>query len=273
MRTRRLAGAGLGLLATAAFGVAGCTEGGTGASPGVSASPSVSGSPDVSVSGGTTGNDAAAALAASTTDLGSTSFKITMSAGTALSMTGTVDPPNGVGSTTLQVGTGSGTVRVQTLLVGQDLYLKLGEASADAKWMHVDVSRLPEGANIGIRPGQVDPANAERLLKATTEVRQVDARNFAGTLDLTRVVGVTGISKITIDGYGEAARTVPFRASLDEQGRLSTMTVDLPAVAGQQAQPLEVRYSDFGSTVTVTRPTAAEVTEAPESVYTTLGGR
>lgn len=272
MRTRRLAGAGLGLLATAAFGMAGCTEGGTGAAPGASAS-SASGSPEASATGGTTGSDAAAALAASTTDLGSTSFKITMSAGTALSMTGAVDPPNGVGSTTLNVGAGSGTVKVQTLLVGQDLYLKLGEASASAKWMHVDVSRLPEGANIGIRPGQIDPANTERLLRSTTEVRQIDARTFAGTLDLTRAVGFTGVSKITIDGYGEAAKTVPFRASLDEQGRLSSMTVDLPAAAGQQAQPLEVRYTDFGAAVTVTKPTAAEVTEAPESVYTTLGGR
>lgn len=267
MQTRRLAGTGIGLVATVTFGVAGCTQGGT---PGAGPSPSASSSPDVSASAGIVTNEAAAALAASTTDLGSTSFKITMTSGTALSMTGLMDPPNRVGSNTLQVRAGGGTVKVQTLLVGEDLYVKLG--TGDAKWMHLDVARLPEGANVGIRPGQIDPANTERLLRATTDVRQIDARNFAGTLDLGRAVGVTGISQVTINGYGEAARSVPFRASLDEQGRLSTMTVDLPPVAGQPAQPLEIRYSDFGTTVVVNKPAAGEVTEAPESVYRTLGG-
>lgn len=273
MQTRRLAGAGLGLVATVTFGVAGCTQGGNSATPGASTAPSTPGSLDPSASAGTATDEASAALAASITDLGSTSYRFTLTSGSSLSVTGAMDPPNQAGSSTLQATAGGATLQVQSLMVGADLYLKLGGANANAnKWLHVDVARLPEGANVGIRPGQIDPASTERLIRASSDVRQVDPRSFAGTLDLNRAVGAAGIGRATIDRYGAAATAVPFRAVTDEQGRLSTMTVDLPPLAGQPAQPLAIRYSDFGTAVPVQKPAAAEVTEAPEAVYTTLGG-
>jgi hypothetical protein len=269
MQTRRLAGAALGLAAAATFSVAGCTASGDSATPGAGASAAAS--PSASAPGGT---DAAAAatLARSTAQLGTTSFKVSMTSGTTLSMTGQMDPPNKVGSNSLEIKGSGGSLQVQTLLVDQDLYLKLGGVSGADKWMHVDVARLPEGANIGLRPGQIDPAKTEQLLNATTEVRQLDPRTFEGTLDLTKVTGLAGINQVTLNGYGELARSVPFQATLDEQGRLSTMTVDLPPVAGQKAQPLEISYSDYGAPLTVEKPAASQVTEAPEAVYKTLGG-
>jgi hypothetical protein len=48
--------------------------------------------------------------------------------------------------------------------------------------------------------------------------------------------------------------------------------MQLPAVAGQQSQPLEVLYTDYGTTVTAVKPAADKVIEAPESLYSTLGG-
>lgn len=273
MQTRRLAGVGLGLAATVTFAVAGCTGGG--ANPGPSASATGTGAPATaspSASGGSDATgDARAALAASVRDLGTTSFKVTMTSGSTLSMTGQMDPPNRAGQSTLQVAAGTSSLKVDTVLVGDDLYVRLAGAG-NGKWMHIDVNRLPAGANVGIRPGQIDPANAERLLAASTDVRQTGARDFAGTLDLTRAVGVTGISKVTVDGYGEAAKSVPFRATLDDQARLSTLTIDLPALGSQPAQPLEVRYFDYGTAVSVQKPAAGDVTEAPESVYSALGG-
>ncbi len=62
-------------------------------------------------------------------------------------------------------------------------------------------------------------------------------------------------------------------AGLDEQGRLSALTIQLPAVNGGQAQPLEILYTDYGTTVVANKPEASAVTEAPESLYTTLGGK
>jgi hypothetical protein len=43
-------------------------------------------------------------------------------------------------------------------------------------------------------------------------------------------------------------------------------------VNGQQSQPLEVLYTDYGTPVTAERPAAAQITEAPDNLYTTLGG-
>ena len=65
---------------------------------------------------------------------------------------------------------------------------------------------------------------------------------------------------------------MPFTAGLDDQGLLSALTIQLPAVNGQQAQPLEVLYTDYGVKVEAQKPAAAEVTEAPDSLYGSLGG-
>ncbi|HEX8629583.1 MAG TPA: hypothetical protein VF755_15565, partial [Catenuloplanes sp.] len=240
--------------------------------PGASATPSATGSPEVSPSAGSATDEAAAALAASTTDLGSTPFKFTMTSGSTVSLTGAMDPPNRAGTSTLQITGGGSSLKVESLLIGSDLYAKLGGTNANAnKWFHIDANRLPEGANIGIRPGQIDPAGTERFIKATSDVRQVEARGFAGTLDLNRAVGAAGISRAALDSYGPAAKSVPFRATVDEQGRLSTMTIDLPPLAGQPAQPLEIRYFDFGTAVAAQKPAAGEVVEASQDIYTLLG--
>lgn len=265
MRTRRLAGTGLGLLAAVSLAMAGCTGNGD-ARP----SPSV---PSATASSAATDDAAAAALANATAQLGTTSFKVTMTAGSVLTVTGVVDAPNGVGTSTLEVKSDNAQLRVETLLAGQDLYVKVPGVTTAGKWMHIDVARLPEGANVGLRPGQIDPANTQRLLTSTASLQQTDPRTISGTLDLTKVAGVAGVDNVTIDGYGQAATAVPFRANLDDQGRLSVLTIDLPAAAGRPAQPLEVLYSDYGTTVAVQKPTGDQVTEAPESLYDTLGGR
>jgi hypothetical protein len=267
MRTRRLAITGLAVLTTAALAVSGCDTG-TGATPSPSGSaPAVSGT-----TAGARAADpaAAAALAAATAKLGTTSFKITMTSGTALSLTGLMDAPNGNGTGSLVLTGDGASITVDTLLVGQDLYVRVPGVTTAGKWTHIDVARLPEGANIGLRPGQIDPANTARLLTSTTDLQQVDPRSFRGTLDLTEAVGVTGIDKVTVDGWGTAAHNVPFTAGLDDQGRLMELMIDLPAVTGKQAQPLEVLYSDYGTAVTAEKPAAGQVIEAPNELYTTL---
>ena len=160
-----------------------------------------------------------------------------------------------------------------TRLVAQSLYVQVPGVTKAGTWTRVDTGRLPEGAQLGLRPGQIDPANAASLLSSTTDVRQTDPRKFEGNLDLTKAAGLTGIDKVTIDQYGSSAQQVPFTAGLDEQGRLSALTIQLPPVNGQQVQPLEVLYTDYGVTVDDLTPPAAEVVEAPADLYKTLGGK
>ena len=268
MRTPRLAGLGLAAMAAVAFAVTGCAADND-AAPGVSPAADT---PSASADVGNADPAAAATLATATAALGTTSFKITMTSGPGLKLTGLMDAPNGTGTADL-TATGPNTeINVKTLLVGQDLYLKVPGVTKGTTWTHVDVSRLPEGANVGLRPGQIDPANTAQLLTSTTDVRQVDSRSYAGTVDLTKAAGVAGVDQTLVKTWGAQAQNVPFTAGLDEQGRLSALTIQLPAVEGQQAHPLEVLYTDYGITVDAQKPAATEVTEAPDGLYTSLGG-
>jgi hypothetical protein len=264
MRTRRLTGLSLGVLAAVAISVAGC--GNDSGTPGTPAPQS----PSAPASSAAADPAAAAALGQATAALGTTSFKTTLTAGPGVKLLALVDAPNSKGTGTLTLTGPNANIEITTLLVGQDLYLRVPGITKSGTWTHVDVARLPAGANVGLRPGQIDPANTAKVLASTTDVRQVDSRSYQGTLDLTKVAGITGVDQVTVDGWGAAAQSVPFTAGLDDQGRLSALTIRLPAVKGQQSQPLEVLYTDYGTTVDVKRPTAAEITEAPDSLYTTL---
>lgn len=268
MRTPRLAGLGLATMATAAFALAGCDNGGTTPAPGASGSAPATASSSASAA------DPAAvqALSAATAQLGNTSFKLTATSGAGFKLTSAIDPAKGVGTADLTASGPNAELKVKTLLIGQDLYVQIPGITKGGTWTHLDVSRLPEGANVGLRPGQIDPVNTANLLGAATDVRSTGANSYAGSVDLTKAVGLAGVDQVTIDSYGSAAQKVPFTAGLDAQGRLSALTIQLPAANGQQAQPLEVLYTDYGAPVTATKPAATEITEAPASLYDSLGG-
>jgi hypothetical protein len=270
MRTPRLAGLGLVSMAAVALAVAGCDNNTTTATPGASSDVS----PSVSASSAAAADPAAvSALSAATAKLDQTSFKITVTSGSGFKLTGSIDAPTGVGTADVTASGPNASVSVKTLLLGQDLYVQVPGLTKTGTWTHVDGSRLPADANIGLRPGQIDPVNTANLLSSTTDVHSTGTNSFAGTLDLTKAAGLAGISKVTIDGYGAAASQVPFTAGLDAQGQLSELTINLPAVNGQQAQPIDALYTDYGTPVTVQRPAAAEITEAPASIYQALGGK
>ncbi|HET6533555.1 MAG TPA: hypothetical protein VFH03_23455 [Actinoplanes sp.] len=272
MRTRRFTGAALGAIAVAALATAGCTAEDTAAPGGTTTGTSPAGSGSVA-SSAAADPAAAAALGQAAAALGTTSFKLTLTAGPSLEMTGTVDAPNGRGSAEVRATGPNTDLTVQTRLDGQDLFVQVPGVTKAGTWTRIDVSRLPEGANVGLRPGQIDPVNTAQLLSSTTDVRESGSRSYAGTLDLTKVAGVAGVDKVTVDGYGADAQRVPFTAGLDEQGRLSELTIQLPPVNGQPAAPIEVLYTDYGVPVESLRPDPSTIVEAPESLYSTLGGR
>jgi hypothetical protein len=254
-------------MAAVAFAAAGCTANDKTASPSVAATPtpSASSASAADPAAVTTLSQAAAAL-------GNTSFKVTMTSGPGVKLTGLVDAPGNKGTGTLEITSPNTNIQVKTLLVVQDLYVQVPGITKAGTWTHVDVSRLPAGANVGLRPGQVDPVNTAKLLSSTTDVQQVDGKNFKGTLDLTKAIGVAGINQASVDGLGASATKVPFTAGLDDQGRLSTLTIQLPAMSGAPASTIDVQYTDYGTPVVADRPAPSEITEAPDNLYTTLGG-
>ena len=266
MRTRQLTGLGLGVLVTAALATAGCTNdsGTTGATPSVAPTATASsGAPDAS---------AANTLAQAAAQLSNTSYKITITSGPGVNLTGLLDPPGGKGTATLHLTGPNADLQVKTLLVDQDLYVQVPGVTKAGTWTHVDVTRLPDGANVGLRPGQIDPANTAKLLSATSDVQQSGSRSYQGTLDLTKVAGVTGVDQVTVQSWGSSATKVPFTAGLDDQGRLSALTIQPPAANGKTSPPIEILYTDYGKPVDAQRPSASQITEAPDNLYTSLGG-
>jgi hypothetical protein len=262
MRTPRLAGLALATAASAGFALAGCDNGAATTAPSAPA-------PTSTASSASAADPAAvSALSKATAVLGTSSFKVTATAGSGFKLTGAIDPPNGTGTAELTASGPNAELTVKTLLAGQDLYAQVPGVTKAGTWTHVDVSRLPEGANIGLRPGRIDPVDTANLLGTSTDVHATGGNSFAGTVDLTKAAGLAGLTQVAIDGYGTAASQVPFTAGLDDQGRLAELTITPP-----QGDRIDVLYTDYGVPVTVTKPAGAQVVEAPDNFYGSLGSK
>jgi hypothetical protein len=263
MRTPRLAGLGLATIATVALAVAGFGDNTTRAG-----TPSASGGASAAAPSATTSADPAAAakLSQAVEQLDQTSFTLTATSGSGFRMTGSIDAPNGKAAAQLTASGPNAEINVKTILIGQDLYAQVPGITKAGTWTHVDGARLPANANIGLRPGQIDPVNTANLLKATTDVKATSDTSYSGSVDLSNAAGVAGLGQVTIAASNAPVQNVPFTATLDAQGRLSTLTVNVP-----QADPLVVNYANYGQPVQVTAPAPNEITEAPDSFYSSLG--
>jgi hypothetical protein len=268
VKIRQRATAGLGLVATLMFAVAGCT--GTADSPTVnatgSASPSATSAPPSQATG-----EAAAALTQAAAELAKSSFKSSTTWAPGSSVVGLMDPPNKIGQTTLSTTIQSSAVTIDSLMFGTDVYLKIKglEPTFGDKWLHVDVQRLSPDSQLGFAPGEFDPVTSERLLRTATDVHRTGDNAFAGTLDLSKATGVLG-DKTVVNVNGDVTK-VPFEATTDGSGRLATMKVNLPSTDGKPTRSIVTTYSDFGTPVNIQKPAAAEVVEAPDLLYKTLG--
>ena len=132
------------------------------------------------------------------------------------------------------------------------------------KWFHIDATKL--GANPTL---PVDPnggANTAALLKNAVDVKQTDGTHYSGTVDLTGGSASTPLGQPDLDRLGQKAKAVPFTATVDSQGRLTEVKLDFPAV-DPQIPAVTSTYSDYGTTVTVTKPDPAQVQEAPDTLY------
>jgi len=262
VKTRRVAPVGLTVLAAAGLAIAGCTTTGTTSSTS-SANPSAS---------ATSAAPAAAkdALLASIEPLTKTSYKYTLSSG-GLTGQGAADPV-GKQATLALTGTQQGNAAtINTVAVGTDLWLKLDfgtnnnnlKISAD-KWFHVDAVRLGANPNLPVDPNGA--AAVAGMLGGVVDVQRSDAKHFSGTLDLTKATGSFAFGQPDLDRLGAKAKAVPFTATVDDQGRLTELKIDLTTIDPSLAA-LQTSYSDYGSTVSVAKPDPASVVEAPDSVY------
>jgi hypothetical protein len=210
------------------------------------------------------------ALLASIDPLTETSYKYTITTG-GLTGQGANDPTNKKATLALTGQQQSNSVTINVDAIGTDVWMKLDfgannnnlKISTD-KWFHVDATRLGANPNLPVDPNGA--ANTANMLRGAVDVQRSDQQHFSGTIDLTKATGTTWLGQAGMASVGSKAQAVPFTATVDDQGRLATLKIDLSTV-DPALSPVQTTYSDYGTTVTVTRPDPAQTTEAPDSVY------
>ncbi|GAB1642855.1 hypothetical protein [Krasilnikovia sp. MM14-A1259] len=255
MRNRRLAFAGLAL--ATAITLTGCGPKDNATSAGAPAG--------TATKQAATQADPTTELAAAVAKLNQDTMRVSMTMAGSVHGGGVADPKAQTAELTMDMGDiGQGT-KMQLRKVGTDIYLKIGgelgkvTGSGD-KWMHLDATKLPAGSSVGMMSGD-DPAGAKTLMKAVTEVKR-SGDTYTGTLDLSKS---PQYNSDKLKALGGKATTVPFTARVDDQGRLTELTVDMERVAAGAGQ-LKSTYSDFGTAVSVSRPPKSEVTELPSQL-------
>ena len=262
MKIRRLAIAGVAVFAAAGL-MAGCaSKNDTGAS----ASPSAKPSPTVA---------AKTALLASTKSLATSSYNFTIKSAR-VDGTGAADPTNKMAKATATVGMNGMSLKVDFIQVGSDLYAKLDLGPLGSqlgiqtdKYYHADATELGDSTNLPFgTTGQ--PVDASGLLAGLNDVQSTDGKHFTGTIDATKMTGDFAPNSDALKNAGDKAKSIPFTATLDDQGRLTDLNVNGSSI--DPALGIEITVSDYGSATGISKPDSSQVIEAPDSVLQFLKG-
>ncbi|HET6211728.1 MAG TPA: hypothetical protein VFE14_02515 [Micromonosporaceae bacterium] len=212
-------------------------------------------------------------LIAAAAKLNTASYKYDMKAGEA-AIKGAVDPATKSVKLSLTATTQGVSLNIDVLAIGTDFYAKIAGLPLpgldSSKWLHLDGTKVKSLESLGVS-NLSDPTSAEQLGKQFVTVERNGDRGYKGTLDLTKGVSM-GADKDAIAKLGDKAKAVPFEATVDSQGRLATLKFTVPAVGSDKETTVDVTYSDFGASVDLAKPAAADVVEAPASIYQMLGG-
>ncbi|MEU4470062.1 hypothetical protein [Micromonospora sp. NPDC023888] len=278
MTVRRL---GAGLVAAALFtpALAACGDGTTGTA-GSTASPTVTASGTASPSGAPAAGDAKQALLDSTKEISSGNFRFTL-AGAGSTVEGQVHQPSQSAEMKVAIGGPSSdlAMKLDVIHFKPDSWVKLELTGPTAdslpaikqlnlgKYQHLDQARIKGNRNLGFDFDKVDPAGSAVLTQGITEVRSTGTGAYAGTIDVTKAAEAGSLNAATIAALGTQAKTVPFTAKVDPQGRLSELVLQLPAAGQTAAQEIKMTYSDYGAATAAQKPPAGQVVEAPAELY------
>lgn len=239
------------ILLVALLAVGGCTGP---ASPDVAPAPSASASGPASAAPAAT--DAAAALVAATAELRKDTFKVVMGLSVAGVMTGVVDPRTGTAELVL-VSDSPGAEGTSTFrMVGGVTYANFAMKNAEGRpgldgngWIRMDKKQAPAGPTGSL--ADFDVSMLIGAAESATGVQWVDADTVRGAVP----VGGTGPAVFGMTG-GEP---LTFEADIEPGGRLSRYAFTAKVDATASAVDFELRYSDYGTPVTVTAPPATEI--------------
>jgi hypothetical protein len=161
--------------------------------------------------------------------------------------------------------------KTDVVVLGTDVYLRFDVPALPGvpagRWAHIDGRRLTSLRAVGVG-GPDDLSGKLALVDALTSIERTGPDELRGTVDLSKggsvLPGAAG-------ALGDGLKNAQWQARFGPQGRLTFVSVTVPASGAVPAITTDTTYSGFGEPVTVERPSAREIVEAPENVYTFLG--
>ncbi|GIF00295.1 hypothetical protein [Paractinoplanes rishiriensis] len=194
-------------------------------------------------------------------------------------MSGVLDVPNKAVEVKFVESDEDFTLTMSFLMVGEKAWTRIAFKPADLpglpkfgkKWLLLDEGKLADKELLKA-PSEADPGNTGVLVFNATEVTETGAGRYTGTTDLQKSAEAEIVDAETLTALGEQARTVPFEATVDREGHLSTLTVKIPAAGTAKAQTYQVSYTGFGKTPTPEAPAAGAQQKASAQVYEMLNG-
>jgi hypothetical protein len=167
------------------------------------------------------------------------------------------------------------TMTLKVLRIGPKAWAKVvlvpdnisGFGYIPRRWMVLAPSKIAGGLPNGLQKNS-DPAYAADILAHAADVTQTSPGHFKGVTDLTgsgnEMVGADWITAL-----GDAAAKLPFTAALDAKGRLTTVSVVMPAAAKVPAFTYKLVYDQYATVAVPKAPTGA-IKAIPE-VYAWIG--
>ncbi|MDI6106064.1 hypothetical protein QLQ12_46650 [Actinoplanes sp. NEAU-A12] len=249
------------LMASCVLAVAGCTDDGATAP----AAPAA--------------DDALAQLRAAAAKTTSVPGHVTMSAPN-VEVTGDTDAAGRATALVITTDSNGEKTRQEVRVFGDDAYYKLGKTilpNLDAtKFIAFPAADFATVSLVHLGD-PFDPAGAKGLTAAATSATRAGDGTYTGTADLSGAPGATSRGLLPgtaeqLERGGANLKAVPFEATVDRQGQLTSLTVRVPAYGSAPARDSRTRFSALGTPVTVAAPTAAEITDVPDSLRKLLAG-
>jgi hypothetical protein len=150
---------------------------------------------------------------------------------------------------------------------------QLADLFSGKNWMHVDQTKLKGemAKDLAVDASNGDITGLTALI-GTVVTAEGDAKTIKGTLDATKVTEDSGM--VTLDdvkAMGAGASALPYTATLDDQGRITSLELDAPKAGEVPAGKWTINVTGYGEQKAQEKPTGS-VKEMPTSAYDMLNG-
>jgi len=147
-----------------------------------------------------------------------------------------------------------------------------GRSGLPTKWMAIDPQKMKlKNGTPYLYVAESDPGYTADVFDNATIVERAGPGRFRGVTDLSDTGAGKILSAAQLKALGDKAAHLAFTAVLDDQGRLTSATVVIPAAGKLKASTAVITYDQYGTAAKPTLPTAAEQVKAPSTVYKMYG--